>query len=184
LLTTDKVNISIVGDTYSNRIIAVHISSKEWLTSRSQFDKYTKKNPYFEWISLSNKDPKRVFKEVVVRWRAESLKSWTPEEVLRYFTPNGILKWTKDQGYLYWGFIREYFEDFLKLNPVWKFIGEPSIYVNSDLIVAVWRYDFELDSENWRVVKPAQYLFVLERLKWWKYMNKWWIRLLHSSFVA
>jgi hypothetical protein len=29
LLTTDKVNISIVGDTYSNRIIAVHISSKE-----------------------------------------------------------------------------------------------------------------------------------------------------------
>ena len=103
------------------------------------------------------------------------------EQVLRYFWPNAVLKWTKDRGFLIWKNIWKYFEDFLKLNPRWK-IEWYTIFQKGDIIIVAWDYSFELDSENWRITKPAQFLFVLKRYRWGKYSGKWWIKLLHSSF--
>jgi len=180
---SENYNMSLVEQYW--KYIAVHISSKEWLNVRKEFNFFEKGNPYFEWVLADDsKNPKSIFNKLVVNWRAYALEMWKVEEVLKYFLPDWVLKWTKDAWYLFWENIGIYFEEFLKLNPKWDFLWEPTIYmIWNELIVATWDYNFELDWQNWeRIVKSAQYLFVIQRFKGWKHNWRWWIKLLHSSF--
>jgi len=184
LVSTDSQTVSCVINSITGDIISFHWSKTEGLIVREEFWKENEKNPYFEWINYSSKYPQKIFEEIIINGRAKALESWKVEEVLKFFLPNGILKWTKDAWYLFGKNIWKYFEEFLALNPRWKFIDSPAIHViGNNLIIATWKYVFELDDDKWwRKNKYAKYLFIIERLKGRKNIWKWGIRLLHSSF--
>jgi uncharacterized protein (TIGR02246 family) len=109
------------------------------------------------------------------RWNA-SLKTGKASEVVKNYAPNAILLPTVSKQVRHNRTqIRQYFEQFLKLQPVGT-MKEENIKIFCDIAIASGRYDINLIKNGKPEQVKARYTFVYQKID-----NNWLIEEHHSS---